>query len=75
MRVCVKDPAYVVFRDTVIKKEVLNKVKGKLMSIQKYGEARRIIEEFGLPKPDEVLAHLGFTVQWKGLDVSAATIA
>jgi hypothetical protein len=27
-----------------------------------------------LPNPDEVLAELGFTVNWKGLDPDAASI-
>lgn len=45
-------------------------VKERLFSIQKYGEARRAIEGTGLKNPDDVLAHRGFTVQWKGLDIS-----
>lgn len=44
------------------------------MSTEKYGEARKIIEQAGLTNADEVLAHLGFTVTWNGLDVEEATI-
>jgi hypothetical protein len=42
--------------------------------VEKYGEAREIIEDFGLPYADEVLATLGFTGKWKGLDVNEARI-
>jgi len=52
----------------------LRELKVKLVSIQKYEEAQRIIEEVGSSNPDEVLAHLGFTVQWKGLDVNKTEI-
>ncbi|MCK4734330.1 MAG: hypothetical protein KAT65_17885, partial [Methanophagales archaeon] len=58
-----------------IKKELLSKIKEKLVAVEKYVEARKIIEEAGLPNADEVLAHLGFRVHWKGLDPSVATIA
>ncbi len=75
VRACLKHPDYVVFKELVVKKELLREVKNKLVSIQKYGEAREAIEALGLSNPDEVLAHLGFPVQWKGLDVSAATIS
>jgi len=74
VRACLKHPDYVVFKDIIVRKELLREVKERLRSIQKYVEARRAIEAMGLSNADEVLAHLGFTVQWKGLDVSAATI-
>jgi len=70
----VKDPEYVVFKDAVVRKEPLNQIKEKLVTVEKYGAARGIIEEAGLSNPDEVLAHLGFKVKWKGLDMGAATI-
>ncbi|MDI6810595.1 MAG: DUF790 family protein [archaeon] len=71
---CVEHPDYVVFKELVVNKELLREVKDKLSSIKLYVEARKVIEEFGLTNADEVLAHLGFKVQWKGLDVSGATI-
>jgi hypothetical protein len=76
VRVCLNHPEYVVFKEVVVKKGLLNEVKDKLvsMNIKLYVEARRVIEDIGLPNPDEVLAHLGFTVKWKGLDMAAATI-
>ncbi len=74
VRVCLNHPEYVVFKEVVVKKELLNEVKDKLVSMDSYVEARRAIEDKGLSNPDEVLAHLGFTVKWKGLDPSAATI-
>jgi len=76
VRACLDDPEYVVFKEVVVKKELLNEVKDKLASknIKSYVEARRIIEDTCLPNPDEVLAHLGFTVKWTGLDPSAASI-
>ncbi len=76
VRVCLDNPEYVVFKEVVVKKELLNEVKEKLVSIniKLYVEARRTIEESGLQNPDEVLAHLGFRVQWKGLDVNETTI-
>jgi len=76
VRARLNDPEYVVFKEVVVKKELLNEVKKKLASknIKLYVEARRIIEDIGLPNPDEVLAHLGFTVKWRGLDVEEATI-
>jgi len=74
VRECLKHPDYVVFKELVVKKRLLRTLKDKLSSIKLYVEARRVIEEAGLSNPDEVLAHLGFTVQWKGLDVNAATI-
>jgi len=49
-------------------------VKEKLASVKLYVEARRIIEDIGLLNSDEVLAELGFTVKWKGLDRDAAMI-
>jgi hypothetical protein len=45
------------------------------VALKKYVEARGIIEAAGLTNADEVLAHLGFTVKWKGLDVEEARIA
>jgi len=76
VRACLKHPEYVVFKEVVVKKEVLREVKDKLASIniKLYVEARGIIEDFGLSNPDEVLAHLGFKVKWKGLDIEAASI-
>jgi 16S rRNA G966 N2-methylase RsmD len=76
VRACLDDPEYVVFKEIVVKKELLNEVKDKLASknIKLYVEARRIIEDIGLSNPDEVLAHLGFMVKWKGLDMGAASI-
>ncbi len=76
VRVCLNHPEYVVFKEVVVKKELLNEVKDKLASknIKLYVEARRIIGDVGLPNPDEVLAKLGFMVKWKGLDVEEATI-
>ena len=76
VRACLNDPGYVVFKEVVVKKELLNEVKDKLvsMNIKLYVEARRIIEDIGLSNPDEVLAELGFTVKWKGLDMGATSI-
>lgn len=61
VRACLDNPGYVVFK-VVVKKEVLHEVKDKLVSIniKSYVEARRIIENTGLPNHDEVLAKLGF---------------
>ena len=67
------NPDYVVFKDVVVRKEVLNKVKDKLLT-NSYLEAREIIKSEGLPNPDEVLFKLGFKIKWKGLDPSAAAI-
>ncbi|MEA2032125.1 MAG: hypothetical protein U9N41_00905, partial [Euryarchaeota archaeon] len=75
IRACLNHPEYVVFKEVVVKKELLRELKVQLMSIEKYVQAREIIEETCLTNADEVLAHLGFRVQWKGLDPSAATIA
>lgn len=75
VRACLKHPDYVVFKELVVNKKLLGEVKDKLLSIHKYVEARKTIEEKGIMNADEVLANLGFTVQWKGLDASAATIA
>jgi hypothetical protein len=74
VKASVKDHEYVVFKDVIVKKELLRKIKAKLTAMEKYVEARRIIEEAGLPNADEVLAHLGFRVQWKELDVNEARI-
>jgi len=76
VRACLDNPNYVVFKEVVVKKELLSEVKEKLVSknIKLYVEARRTIEDFGLQNPDEVLAELGFTVKWKGLDMGAASI-
>ncbi len=75
IRACLNHQGYVVFKEVVVKKELLRELKEQLMSIEKYVQAREIIEETGLTNADEVLAHLGFRVQWKGLDPSAAIIA
>ena len=75
LKKCVKNPEYVVFKEVVVKKELLGEVKDKLLSVHKYVEARRATEDMGLSNADEVLAYLGFKVHWKGLDPSAATIA
>ncbi|MBK5191175.1 MAG: hypothetical protein JJE19_06750 [Methanosarcinales archaeon] len=45
------------------------------MAFERYVEAREIIERAGLSNADEILAHLGFIVKWKGLDVNEARIA
>jgi predicted nuclease of restriction endonuclease-like RecB superfamily len=74
VRACLNHPEYVVFKEVVVKKELLREVKDKLSSIKLYVEARRTIEDMGLSNHDEVLAHLGFTVKWKGLDIGAASI-
>jgi predicted nuclease of restriction endonuclease-like RecB superfamily len=74
VRKCVKDPEYVVFKDTVVRKELLKQLKEKLLGVEKYVEARAIIEKTGLTNADEVLAHLGYKVTWKGLDVNEARI-
>jgi tRNA G18 (ribose-2'-O)-methylase SpoU len=76
VRACLNNPEYVVFKEVVVKKELLKEVKEKLASknIKLYVEARRAIEDIGLPNPDEVLAKLGFKVKWKGLDPNAATV-
>ena len=62
VRACLNLPDYVVFKEIVVKKELLDKVKDKLVSIPSYVEARRVIEDIGLPNPDE------------GLDTGAASI-
>ncbi len=76
VRACLNNQDYVVFKEVVVKKELLSEVKEKLASknIKLYVEARRFIEDIGIPNPDEVLAELGFTVKWRGLDVEEATI-
>jgi len=70
----VNDPEYVVFKEVIVRKELLGEVKEKLLSIKSYVEARSAIEAMRLSNADEVLTHLGFAVKWKGLDVNAATI-
>ena len=75
IRASVKHPDYVVFKDVIVRKELLGEVKEKLISISKYVDARKTIEGKGLTNTDEVLAHLGFIVKWKGLDVNETTIA
>jgi len=57
-------------RDTML----LSTIREKLVAMEKYVEARKIIEEAGLTNADEILAHLGFTVKWKGLDADEARI-
>jgi hypothetical protein len=63
-----------VFKEVVVKKELLDEVKDKLVAIHSYVDAKRTIDGFGLLNHDEVLAELGFKVKWKGLDMGAATI-
>ena len=67
-------PDYIVFKEVVVKKELLDKVKDELVTTHSYVDAKKIIDGFGLPNHDEVLAELGFKVKWKGLDMDAATI-
>ena len=76
VRACLDNPAYVVFKEVVVKKELLEEVKEELISenIKSYVDAREIIEDKGLLNPDEVLAEIGVTVKWKGLDVEEARI-
>ncbi|RZN34788.1 MAG: DUF790 family protein [Methanophagales archaeon ANME-1-THS] len=75
VRASLKNPEYVVFKDVVVKKEQLSTIKKKLMAVERYVEAREIIEGAGLPNADEVLAYFGYKVKWKGLDPNDATIA
>jgi predicted nuclease of restriction endonuclease-like RecB superfamily len=75
LRACVNEPDYKVFKEVVVRKAVLSKIKESLLGVEKYGEAREIIEGAGLPNADEILAYLGYKVTWKGLDVNEATIA
>jgi hypothetical protein len=75
VRASLKKPDYVVFREVVVRKAVLSAIKERLLCVKKYVEAREIIEKAGLTNADEVLAHLGYKVTWKGLDVNEATIA
>jgi len=75
VRASMKDQEYVMFKDALVKKELLSTIKEKLAGVEKYVEAREIIEKTGLTNADEILAHLGFRVQWKGLDPCAVTIA
>jgi predicted nuclease of restriction endonuclease-like RecB superfamily len=74
VRASMKDQEYVVFKEVFVKKKLLQNVKEKLVAVEKYVEARSIIEAAGLRNADEVLAHLGFSVQWKGLDVEEARV-
>jgi predicted nuclease of restriction endonuclease-like RecB superfamily len=74
IRTSVKHPNYVVFKEVIVRKELLSQIKEKLVAVEKYVEARKTIGDAGLPNADEVLAHLGFKVQWKGLDVNEARI-
>lgn len=74
VRACLNDPDYVVFKEIVVKKELLDEVKDKLVAIDSYVDAKRTIDGFSLPNHDEVLAELGFKVKWKGLDMGVATI-
>lgn len=74
VRASMNDPEYVLFKEVIVKKQLLQKLKEKLVAAAKYVEARSIIEAAGLRNADEILAHLGFRVQWKGLDVEAAMI-
>ncbi|MHC1610731.1 MAG: DUF790 family protein [Candidatus Methanospirareceae archaeon] len=74
IRASVKHPDYLVFKDVIVRKELLGEIKEKLLSIKSYVEARRAIEAMGLSNADEVLTHLGFAVKWRGLDVNEAAI-
>jgi hypothetical protein len=74
VRASMKDPEYVVFKEVMVKKVLLQNLKENLAAVEKYGEAREIIEKTGLTNADEVLAHLGFTVKWKGLNVEEARV-
>ena len=56
-------------------KVLLSKIREQLLAVQKYLKAREIIKKAGLTNADEILAYLGFKVQWKGLDINEATIA
>ncbi len=71
--VCAGLEDYVVFKEVLVKRELLKELKARVRAISSYVEARRFIEAMGLP-PDEVLAKLGFKVVWKGLDIEAATV-
>lgn len=42
-------------------------VKKKLETVEGYVEAREIIEDAGLTNADEVLAYLGYKVNWEGV--------
>ena len=75
LKKCVNDPEYVVFKEVIVNKVLLSTIKEKLQGVEKYVEACEIIKKAGLPNADEVLAHLGYKVTWKGLDVNAATIS
>jgi predicted nuclease of restriction endonuclease-like RecB superfamily len=75
LKQCVQNAEYVVFKEVIVRKELLSTIKEKLQGVEKYGEARKIIEDEGLPNADEVLVHLGFTVTWRGLDANEARIA
>jgi len=74
VRALVKDQEYVLFKDVVVKKALLSAIKENLSDVEKYVAAREIIEDYKLKNADEVLAYLGYKVQWKGLDVVEATI-
>lgn len=74
VRACVKDSEYVVFKDSLVNKELLGELRNKLRLISKYVEARGVIEDYGLKNADEILAHLGFIVKWRGLDPNEARI-
>jgi predicted nuclease of restriction endonuclease-like RecB superfamily len=74
LRACVNDPDYKVFKEVIVNKNVLNTIKEKLQGVEKYVEACEIIKKAGLSNADEVLAHFGYKVTWKGLDVNEARI-
>ncbi len=71
--VCAAHKDYVVFKEVLVKRELLNGLKERMRAISSYVEARKLIEAMGLP-PDDVLAKLGFKVVWRGLDIEAATV-
>jgi predicted nuclease of restriction endonuclease-like RecB superfamily len=75
VRACVNDPKYVVFKEVIVNKNLLNAIRENLQGVEKYVAARLFIEDYGLANADEILAYLGFKVTWKGLDVNEATIA
>jgi predicted nuclease of restriction endonuclease-like RecB superfamily len=74
VRTCVNDPDYVVFKEVIVNKVLLSTIKENLQGVEKYLQAREIIVDYKLTNADEVLAHLGYKVKWKGLDPNEARI-
>ncbi len=64
---------YIVFKDVLVKRDLLERLRERMRTISSYVDARELIEAMGLPA-DDVLSELGFKVVWKGLDIEAATI-